>query len=164
MKIIILAAGLDANVLGPTSDFPTWQSGKETRNSQGFWLWMLVGFDYRTSTGLRETETLGRHKQNLMCKRTQSKRAGTLQEIWARPACESLRIFCGGLHQQWPTVGTGGLAAAVLEGTSWRKYVLEVTGSPTIEPADSRIESPQVSQLTGRQHSPTYQQTIGLQI
>ena len=70
-----------ANVQGPTSEFPTWQSGKETRNSQGFWLWMLVGFDYRNSTRLRETETLGGHKQNRVCKKTQRKRAGTLQEI-----------------------------------------------------------------------------------
>jgi len=32
-----------------------------------------VGFDYRTSTGLGETETLGGHKQSLMPTRTQRK-------------------------------------------------------------------------------------------
>ena len=39
-----------------------------------------MGFDYRTSTGLGETETLGGHKQNLMCTRTQEKGAVTSQE------------------------------------------------------------------------------------
>ena len=30
-------------VLGPTTDFPTWGSGKETENPQGIWLWRPVG-------------------------------------------------------------------------------------------------------------------------
>ena len=115
-----------ANVLGPTSDFPTWQSGKETRNSQGFWLWMLVGFDYRNSTGLRETETLGGHKQNCVCRRTQRKRAGTLQEIepdlpmrvWGsewRPG--SAVAYCGDRG-----------AGSSSPGRLWHKSILEVTG------------------------------------
>ena len=29
-----------------------------------------------------------------------------------RPACECLTVSCGGVGQQWPTVGTGALAAA----------------------------------------------------
>ena len=40
--------------------------------------------------------------------------------------------------------------------------LLEVTINPTIEPADPRVESPQAKQLTGREHSPTYWQIIGL--
>ena len=38
-----------------------------------------VGFDYRTYTGL-EKQTLGGHKQNLVCTRTQEKGAVTPQE------------------------------------------------------------------------------------
>ena len=38
-----------------------------------------MGFDYRTYTGLGK-QTLGGHKQNLLCTRTQEKRAVTLQE------------------------------------------------------------------------------------
>ena len=38
-------------VLEPTTDFPTWESGKGTENSQGIWLRRPVGFDYRTYTG-----------------------------------------------------------------------------------------------------------------
>ena len=38
-----------------------------------------MGLDYRTSTGL-EKQTLGGHKQNLVCTRTQEKEAVTPQE------------------------------------------------------------------------------------
>ena len=38
-----------------------------------------MGFDYRTSTGLGK-QTLGGHKQNLACIRTQEKGAVTPQE------------------------------------------------------------------------------------
>ena len=66
-------------VLGRTAGFPTWGSGKGTGNPQGIWLWRLVGFDYRTSTGLGK-QPLGRHKRNLVCTRTQEKGAATPQE------------------------------------------------------------------------------------
>jgi len=66
-------------VLGPTTDFPTWESSKETENPQGMWFWRPVGFDYRTYTGLGK-QTLGGHKQNLVCTRTQEKGAVTPQE------------------------------------------------------------------------------------
>ena len=49
------------------------------RNPQGIRLWRPVGFDYRTSTGLGK-QTLGGHKPNLVCTRTQEKGAMTLQE------------------------------------------------------------------------------------
>ena len=39
-------------VLGPTTDFPTWGSGKGTENPQRIWLWRSEGFHYRTYTGL----------------------------------------------------------------------------------------------------------------
>ena len=35
-------------VLGPTTDFPTWGSGKETGNPQCIWLWRSAGFDYHS--------------------------------------------------------------------------------------------------------------------
>ena len=38
-------------------------------------LWSTVGLDYRTPTGLGETETLGGHKQNLVHTRNQGKGA-----------------------------------------------------------------------------------------
>ena len=61
-----------AKVLGPTTDSPTWGSGKGTGNPQGMWLWKPVGFDYRTSTELGK-QTVGGHRQNFVCTRTQEK-------------------------------------------------------------------------------------------
>ena len=88
--------------LGPTSDFPTWGSDKGIRNPQGIWLWRSVGFDYKTSTGLGETETLGGHKQILACTRTQgkgavaSKRLSQSLEFWGSPvaACVGRGLPC----------------------------------------------------------------------
>ena len=61
-----------AKVLGPTTDFPTWGSGKGTENSQGIWHSRPMGFDYRISTGLGK-QTLGGHEQKLVLTRTQEK-------------------------------------------------------------------------------------------
>ena len=47
--------------------------------SQRIWLWRPVGFDYRTFTGLGK-QTLGGHKQNLVCTRNQEKGAVSSQE------------------------------------------------------------------------------------
>ena len=48
-------------------------------NIQGIWLGRSVEFNYRTFTGLGK-QTFGGHKQNLMCTRTQEKKAVTPQE------------------------------------------------------------------------------------
>ena len=61
-------------ILGSTTDFPTWGSGNGTENLQGIRLWKTEGLDYRTSTRLGK-QTLGGHKQNLGCSRSQEKRA-----------------------------------------------------------------------------------------
>ena len=68
-------------VLGPTTDFPIWGSGKGTENSWRIWLWRPVGFDYRTYTGLGK-QSLGGHKQNLVLTRA-CYMAGTLLGTWA---------------------------------------------------------------------------------
>ena len=44
-------------ILSPTSGFPGWGSRKGTGNPQETWPWRPAGFDDRTSTRLRETET-----------------------------------------------------------------------------------------------------------
>ena len=40
------------------------------------------------------------------------------------------------MGQQWPVMGTGALAAAVLGGAYLHKSFLEVTSSPTLDPVD----------------------------
>ena len=106
--------------LGPTSNFPNWESSKWTENLQGIWLWRTVGFDYRISMGLGETVTLGGHKQNLAHTRTQGKGAGTPQET--EP---DLPVSVWGFQWrrgwQWLAVKTGALAGAVVGGAYWHK-------------------------------------------
>ena len=85
-------------VLGPTADFPTCGSSKGAEYIQGIWLSRSVGFDYRTSKGLGK-QTLGGHRQKLVCLRTQEKGAVTSQET-AGLACES-RNLRGAMGWQW---------------------------------------------------------------
>ena len=66
-------------VLGSTTDFPTWGSSKRTKNTQRIWLGRPAEFDYRISPG-RGKQTLGGHKQNRVCTRSQEKGAVSPQE------------------------------------------------------------------------------------
>ena len=131
-------------VLGWKTGFPTWGSGKGTGNSQGIWLWRPVGFDYRTSTRLGK-QPFGRHKQNLVCTRTQEKGAATPQETepdFSVSAQESpVQAWVGGgLLQGW--------VWHCMHRTFWRRWPLP----------------PPSGQTTGRKHSPAHQQKIGLKI
>ena len=106
----------------PITDSPTRGSGKGTENLQGIWLWRPVGFDYRTCTPLG-TQTLGRHKQNLVCASGQEKGVMTPQET-VRFACECSRVSAGGMGRQWPAARSGALttkALGVLYKFFWRK-------------------------------------------
>ena len=118
-------------VLAPTLDFPTWEASKGTGNPLEIWLWRTAGFDYRTSTGQGETETLGGHQQNLVCTMNQGK------GDWVRSACECLRVYCGVAYhgdRHWQHFGIG---------------PFEVTSIPTIQPVDSQTGLPHVKQITG---------------
>ena len=44
-------------VLNPTSVFPDRGPDKGAGNTQGIWPWGPLGFDYKPSSGLRETKT-----------------------------------------------------------------------------------------------------------
>ena len=68
-----------AKILGPSTDFPTWDSCKGPKTPQGIWLWRPVEFDYKISTGMG-TETLGGHKQSFVWTKSQEKGAVTPQE------------------------------------------------------------------------------------
>ena len=63
-----------------------------------------------TYTG-RGKQTLGRHKQNLVCTRTQEKGAATPQET--DPDLLMSVQEGGGVGQQWPAAGLGALSVAV---------------------------------------------------
>ena len=72
--------------------------------------------DYRTSNRTRgnRDSTLGGHKQNLVCIRTQGKVAVTSQETEPE-----LLSSVGSVGCQWLAMGTGTLAAAVLRDAPW---------------------------------------------
>ena len=76
------------------------------------------------------------------------------------PACSCWRVSCGGVGQQWLAMGTGVLAAALLEGAAWQGP-LKAAINTTIQPAGPRAGLPQAKQTTGREHSPTHQQVTG---
>ena len=67
-----------------STDFPARESGKGTENPQRIWLQTPVGFDYRIYIGLGK-QTLGGHKQNFVCTRTQR-----LHTDWTRTVLERL--------------------------------------------------------------------------
>ena len=94
---------LTAHLLGPTTDFPTWGSGKGTENPQGIWLWRPVGFDYRTYTGLG-IETFGGQKENFI-HRNPGERSNDPTRDWPRLACECPGDSSRGMGQQWPAAG-----------------------------------------------------------
>ena len=151
-------------VLSHMSGFPTWGSGNGRRNSQRIRLWRLVGFDCRTSTGLGETETPlleGTHK--VVCA---SGPRG--KEQWPHRRLNQsyllvLEGLCRGGGRLWLTVGTRTLAAEVLGSTPWREPSRSLPLAPSKKLyVGSSAGSPQAKQPTGRELSPTHQQTRGL--
>ena len=71
-----------------------------------------MGFDHRTSTGLGR-QTLGGHKQNLVCTRTQEKGAVTPQEADPDLPVKCPGVSSRGVGQQWPAAGSGALSVEV---------------------------------------------------
>ena len=124
-----------AKVLGPTTDFPTWGSGKGAENPQGIWLWRPVRFDYRTSIGLGK-QTHGGHKQNLVRTRTQENWAVIPQETEPDLPVSVQES----LVEVWVVLG----GAACLH-KSFRRQFLHYP-----------YHSLASSQTTGREHSPTH--------
>ena len=90
-----------------------------------------MGLENRTSTGLRETETVGGHKQNLVHTRTQGKGAATPQEMEQDLPVSVLRVSGRGVGQQCFAVVIGAVAAAVLKGAEGSEIVLEAASSLT---------------------------------
>ena len=108
-------------------------------------------------TGENRDSSLRGHKQNLVCTKTQKKRAGTPQETEPK-----LPASVGGISraslQGWGT-GSSNPGRSFL---AWS--LLEVAINPTIETIDPRTWSPQAQQLPGRECNPIHQQIIGLKL
>ena len=137
-------------ILGPTTNFPTWGSGKGTENPQEIRLWRPVGFDYRTSIGLGK-QTLGGRKQNCMCTRTQNKGAVTPQETEADLPVSVQEALVeawvnSGLLQSWGTEYNSACTNPFEGGCHCLHYPYHNLAS---------------GQTTGRELSPTHQQKMG---
>ena len=124
-----------ANILGPTWDFPTWGFSKGTGNPKGIWLWRTAGFDYRTSTGLGETDSWKAQTKplsvHLYCKKWELRGevkspfdkeivVPTLSRQWKdnfkhnseiTRACDQHRS-----HEQWPRVGEENMVSSTYGG------------------------------------------------
>ena len=141
----------------------TWGSGNGRRNSQRIRLWKLVGFDCRTSSGLGETETPlleGTHK--VVCS---SGPRGKEQWPYRRLNQTYLLVLEGLLQRRGVAVPHRGDKDTGSRSSGKYSLVwalLESTISPTKEPVASSAGSPRAKQPTGRELSPTHQQTSRL--
>ena len=145
------------------SGFPTRGCSNGRRNSQRIRLWRLVGFDCRTLIGLGEAETPlleGTHK--VVC--TSGPRR---KEHWPYRRLNQtyLLVLEGLLQRQGVAVPHSGDKDTGSRSSG--KYSLvwalpESAISPTKEPVASSAGLPQAKQWTGRELSPTNQQTRGL--
>ena len=127
----------------------------QTLKASGIWLQ-----DFGRTGGNRDS-TLGGHTQSRVCNKTQEK------EQWPhRRLNQTYLLVLEGLLQRqgwlWFTVRTRTLAAEVLGSTPW----YEPSQSPPLAPPKSQVGSgvgsPQAKQPTGREPSPTHQQTSRL--
>ena len=107
-----------------------------------------MGYDYRTDTGLGK-QTLGGHKQSLVCTRTQEKGAVTPQEI--EPDLP-VRVQ-ESLAETWVN---SGLLSIEYNSACTRHF--EGGCHYLHYPYHSLVSC----QTTGRKHSPTHQQKIEL--
>ena len=154
---------IGVKVLSTMSGYPTWGFGNGRRNSQRIRLWRLAWFGCRTLTGLGETETqLLEGTQKVVC--TWGPRG---KEQWPhrRRKQTYLLVLEGPLQRQEVSVSHHGDKDT--GNRSSGKYFLgwahpESTISPTKESVGSLAGSPQAKQPTGRELSPTHQQTSRL--
>ena len=120
-----------AKVLGPTTDFLTWESSKRLRiprkSDVKFSRIWLQNFHRTEETDYWRVQTKPCVHQDLREKSNEPTRD------WARLACECLGVSSGGVGWQWLVLGSGTLTAGSLAS----------------------------GQITGREHSPTHQQNIG---
>ena len=145
------------------SGFPAWGSSSGRRNSQRIRLWRQARFDCRTSTGLGKIETPlleGTHK--VLCA---SGPRGKEQWPHRRLNQNYLLVMEGLLQRRGMAVAHRGDKDTGSRSSGKYPFAWalpESTISPTKEPIPSRTGSPQAKQPTGREFSPTHQQTSRL--
>ena len=133
-------------VLNPMSGFPAWGYNKGTGNSQGIWPWSPGGFDYRTSTGLGETETpvLEDTNKTLHAPRLRGK------EQWLhRKLNQNHLLVLEGLLWRCGSAGTHHRMRE-LEASAWKvPFGVSPHGSCLNQNIDPKAGSPQDQQIIG---------------
>ena len=105
------------------SGSPAWRSGTGRRNPSSTWLWNRQGLSAEAPQDWGKQILLldGSHKLSLW----DPGQSNDTIEAWARPTCESLRVYCRGSSQLWFTVEARALVADAPGNTplhefSWR--------------------------------------------
>ena len=156
-------------VLGPTIDFSSWGSGKGTEYPKQIWLWRSAVTDFEVSSltielpqdwGSRDS---WRAQTKPCVYQDPGERINDLIRDWARLACVCLRVSVRGVGGQWPT-GAGRCQGPWLQ-QSWEAQLARLSPFEwDCSYCHYSYHSLASGQTTGREHSPTHQQKIGLKI
>ena len=102
-KIYHRRSPTEVGVLSPTSGSPAWGSGIRRRSPQSIWLWRPAGLEWRSSTGLGETETpLWRVHTRFHVHWDPAQRSDSMG-AWAKPTGGFWKVSCGGRGWLWLT-------------------------------------------------------------
>ena len=136
-----------------------WGSGIKRKSPQSIWLWRPVGLDFRSSTGLGETETpllvacaLGPRAKQWLRRSLGKTYLWVLEGLLGRQG--SAVIYCRGKDTGGGAPREYSSAWALLE-----VIILAPRPGPTQQPSGSSAGMPQAKQPTGWEHSPTHRQT-----
>ena len=99
-------------VLGPTTDFPTWDLAKGLRPPQGIWLWRQVGIGSQNLHGTGETDSWRAQTKSCVYQDPGEMTSDSTRD-WLRLACECPGVSTGGVSWRWPAAGLGALSVAV---------------------------------------------------
>ena len=167
-KIIVLQRFSQGNESSETLiRIPSLGSGISKRKPQSIWLWRLIGLDLMSSTGMRETETPfkeGTHK--LSCA------LGPRTKQWLHKSWPDLPGVLEDILRRWGSMVTHceprtlvAEAPGILIRVSYpRGRHLALRSSPINSSAGSGPGTSQAEQPTKWEHSPSDQQTGGLQL
>ena len=137
-------------------DFPTWGSGKGTNNPQGILFggqWDLIAELPRTGNRFEVNVCLYKQSTKLCAHQKPRDRSSVPTRDWPRLPCECPGVSGGVLGWQWPAVGSSHWIQHCVHKSFWRSPLL-------------KLPLPQFAsgQTTGREHSLTHQQRVGLKI
>ena len=118
---------IDRRMLEPTKKKVPHNQGQRRSHNK-----MARGMQLHLKSNLIPARDPWRAQAKPCVHQSRGKGAVTPTRDWAKPIFECLRVFCGGVNQQWPAVGTEALARAVLGGMTY-SLLEEIAINPTIE-------------------------------